>query len=133
MKKTTPSMKSLISSQQLEIDIVGVYKDLADKATNERIKILMLGCAASEAKHAAYLKKITGKTLLPRPVVVKAFDGLYKIAGRRTTFMLLAAGEKIGGDGYKKLIAYDLVFKEMAKDEYHHFKFDKRIAKLKDF
>lgn len=133
MKKTTPSMKSLISSQQLEIDIAGVYKNLADKATNKKIKGIMLDCAASEAKHAVYLKKMTNKSLRPRPIVAKAFDGLYKVAGRKVTFILLALGEKIGGDGYKKLIAYDLVFKEMAKDEYHHFKVDKRIAKLKDF
>lgn len=99
----------LIKAQQKELDVVLMYRGLANLAKDEPTRKTLLRCAADEGKHAAMLKTLTGVNLTPSHTLYRRIlDSLYAIVmdklsqrlaartGNRSTLHLHMKNQMIG-------------------------------------
>ncbi len=117
---TEEQKKTLIKSQQGELDGVETYLMLADTVHNPSDRKAFKILAADEGRHAAVIKKYTGTVLKPGKLQARAVTILYHILGKKILYPLMARFEY---DAIPKYRALERDFPELESvinDEKRH-------------
>mgnify|MGYP002622979080 CR=1 FL=1 len=117
-KKT--DIEALISSQQVELDAVLLYKALADLCKNEEEKNTFLSMAADEGRHAAILKEYTGALLKPSDKLAKMAAAMYKNGGKKLLLRIMSEFEINSYFTYQKYFVNYPKIANIASDEVRH-------------
>ncbi len=117
---TEQQMKSLLKSQQAELDGVLLYKKLAEMISDKKTKEVMLEIAADEGKHAAILKSYTNEVLTPKGTNASIIGIMYKVIGAKRLFKIMAGGETQGAKSYENLVGDFPKLQELIDDELKH-------------
>lgn len=112
--------KKLIIFQQEEVNAVIMYKALAKKMKTENEKSMLEELAACEAKHAAILKKLTGRTLKPHTALKNLVMCGYTVIGKKALFKIMAKAEKAAYKLYEPFFSDFPTTVEIANDEVDH-------------
>lgn len=110
----------LIAFQQQELDAVIMYRALALKMENKQDRELLDELAACEGKHAALLKKLTGRTLKPRSFMKNLVLCGNFVIGKKLLFRIMAKTETAAYNLYKPFFDDFPVTVEIAEDEIRH-------------
>lgn len=95
--------KSLIKSQQGELDAVLLYQTLARKV-RKTDRDTFRNLAKAEGYHASFFKQYTGKNLKPKKTKAIVVPILYRLLGRKRTYRIIADGEYSAAAKYEHLI-----------------------------
>ena len=106
----------LLKLQQGELDAVLVYRKLAELASSEEEKNVLLSIAADEGRHASIIREF----LKPCNKSSEEIEAAYKNLGKEKVFEMLINAEINGGPVYEKLGEEFPRLKEIAKDEIKH-------------
>lgn len=90
---TEEQRKTLLRSQQGELDGVETYLMLADTVHNPSDQKAFRQLAADEGRHAAIIKKYTGTILRPGKLQARTVSILYDILGKKILYPLIARFE----------------------------------------
>ncbi|MBR1575647.1 MAG: rubrerythrin [Bacteroidales bacterium] len=101
---TNRQRKELLKAQQGELDAVPMYNALADVAKHERDKETFRQLAKEEGRHASVFHAYTGEVLQPKMLKARLLPILYKIAGRKILYPVIAKFEYNAARGYEHLI-----------------------------
>ena len=113
-------MKILLKSQQGELDVVLMYKALADVVKNKEDRETFKKLASEEGHHAAVFHKLTQANLKPKKKLAIIMPMLYKILGKKRLYPKIVEGEYKAGQNYG-LVAEKFPEIEIVKnDEIRH-------------
>ena len=113
--------KIFLTFQQSELDAVRMYQALAALAGSETERKKLLSLGAVEGRHAAILRKITGANdLKPTENLAQMITAVDRLVGRKTTYLLLAAGEYGASWLYKPLAKAQETLSEVGAQEAEH-------------
>jgi rubrerythrin len=112
--------RQLSKAQQGELDAVLLYRSLAELVKTPEEKQVFLKIASDEGKHAAILKRYTGKTLAPSKTKAFIVTTLYRVFGPKLTFGLLQKGEFEAARNYTSLVVAFPRVQEIIEDEIRH-------------
>ncbi len=110
----------LLKLQQGELDAVLVYRKLAELASSEEEKNVLLSIAADEGRHASIIREYSKEILKPCSKSSEEIEAAYKSLGKEKVFEMLINAEINGGPVYEKLGEEFPRLKEIAKDEIKH-------------
>ena len=110
----------LLKLQQGELDAVLVYRKLAELASSEEEKNVLLSIAADEGRHASIIREYSKEILKPCNKSSEEIEAAYKKLGKEKVFEMLINAEINGGPVYEKLGEEFPRLKEIAKDEIKH-------------
>ncbi|EJT6171477.1 TPA: rubrerythrin [Clostridium perfringens] len=110
----------LLKLQQGELDAVLVYRKLAELASSEEEKNVLLSIAADEGRHASIIREYSKEILKPCSKSSEEIEAAYKSLGKEKVFKMLINAEINGGPVYEKLGEEFPRLKEIAKDEIKH-------------
>lgn len=117
---TEKEMKTLLSSQQGELDGVAMYQALAQVVKNPKDKETFLQLAKEEGGHAAVFHKLTGKKLKAKKWKGTALSALYRVIGKKRLYPLIAKGEYAAVKTYKLVVERFPEVKSVQNDEKRH-------------
>lgn len=117
---TEAQRKTLLASQQGELDAVLMYKALEkavkDPADAETFRIL----AAEEGGHAAVFKALTQETLKPKRTKAILLPILYRLLGKKRVYPMIARGEYNAVKKYEPVVAQFPQVESVKNDEQRH-------------
>lgn len=113
-------MKTLLRSQQGELDGVAMYAALSKVVEDPRAAETFCRLAKDEARHAAVFYALTGKVLKPAKWKGTALTVLYKVLGKKRLYPLIAQGEYAADKNYLPLAERFPGVKSVMADEKRH-------------
>ena len=108
---TETQRKTLLASQQGELDAVLMYNALAKTVKDPIDKEIFRALAAEEGGHAAVFKALTQQTLKPKRIKAVMLPLLYRLLGKKRVYPLIAKGE------YNAVRKYEPVVKQFPQAE----------------
>ena len=115
------NMKILLKAQQGELDAVAMYNALADKVKDENDAKVFKQLAAEEGGHASVFQKLTENSKLkPKKTKAIAVPMLYKFAGKKICYPLIAIGEYNAVRLYRPVAKKFPEVKSVKNDEKRH-------------
>ena len=117
---TEKEMKTLLKSQQGELDAVLMYKALAEVVKDEKDKEVFLQLAAEEGHHASVFKELTNKTLTPKKTLATILPILYKLLGKKRLYPIIAKGEYSAVNSYQPVAEAFPEVESVKNDEHRH-------------
>ncbi len=117
---TDAQKKTLLASQQGELDAVLMYKALAKAVKDPRDAETFLTLAAEEGGHAAVFKALTQETLKPRRTKAILLPLLYRVLGKKRVYPMIAKGEYDAVKKYEPVVAQFPQVESVKKDEQRH-------------
>lgn len=117
---TEKEMKTLIASQQGELDGAAMYRALAKAVKDSKDKETFLQLAKEEGGHAAVFYKLTGRKLTPNRRKGTALVIAYKILGKRCLYPMIAQGEYAAEKTYAPVVEKYPEVKSVQADEKRH-------------
>ena len=113
-------MKILLKSQQGELDVVLMYKALADVVKDKEDRETFKKLAAEEGHHAAVFHKLTHVNLKPKKKLAIIMPILYKILGKNRLYPKIAEGEYKAGKNYGPVAEKFPEIESVKNDEIRH-------------
>lgn len=113
-------MKILLKSQQGELDVVLMYKALADVVKDKEDREIFKKLAAEEGHHAAVFHKLTHVNLKPKKKLAIIMPMLYKILGKKRLYPKIAEGEYKAGQNYGPVAKKFPEIESVKNDEIRH-------------
>lgn len=117
---TEAQRKTLLASQQGELDAVLMYKALArvvkDPADAETFRQL----AAEEGGHAAVFRTLTREKLKPKRTKAIFLPLLYRVLGKKRVYPLIAQGEYSAVRKYEPVVEQFPQVESVKNDEQRH-------------
>ena len=117
---TQDQYKTLLCSQQGELDAVLMYQRLAKVVKTEKEREAFLQLAKEEGRHASVFHTYTQKALKPKKGKAFLMPILYYILGKKRLYPLIAKGEYDAAVGYEHLIADFPEVESVKNDEKRH-------------
>lgn len=117
---TDNEMKTLIKSQQGELDAVLMYKALAEVVKDEKDKETFLQLAAEEGHHASVFKALTNKTLTPKKTLATIVPMMYKLLGKKRLYPIIAKSEYNAVNTYQPVAEAFPEIESVKNDEHRH-------------
>lgn len=112
--------KSMLKSQQGELDAILMYQALADHATNKKDAEIFRKLAKEEGRHAAVFHNYTSVELRPKKLKATLLPILVKCLGRRRAYQLIANGEYSAAKKYQHLASLYPEVVSVRDDETRH-------------
>jgi rubrerythrin len=97
-----------------------MYKALADKVKDAKLKGIFLQLAKDEGKHAAIIRKITGEVLMPKKSKASVITFIYQILGLKVILKLISNGEFEAAKSYISIVELFPEVEEIRQDEIKH-------------
>lgn len=85
--------KTLLKSQQGELDAVLMYNALADAVKDKNDAQTFRRLALEEGRHASVFKALTGEALKPKKTLAILLPILYKLLGKKRLYPIIAKFE----------------------------------------
>lgn len=120
MNISKSEMKTLLKSQQGELDAVLMYKALADVVNDARDGETFRQLAAEEGHHAAVFHGLTKETLKPKKTLSVLMPILYRIIGKKKLYPLIARGEYNAAKNYVPIAERFPEIESVKNDEKRH-------------
>lgn len=120
MNITQEDMKILLKSQQGELDVVLMYRALADAVKDANDQEAFRKLAAEEGHHAAVFHNLTKENLKPKKTKAIFVPLLYKIIGRKKLYKIIANGEYHAADIYRPVCDKFPEIESVMNDEKRH-------------
>lgn len=117
---TKAEMKTLLKSQQGELDGVLMYKALADAVAEERDAEAFRQLAAEEGHHTAVFHGLTHRTLKAKKTMAILLSVLYRVIGKKRLYPLIAQGEYAALETYKPIAERFPEVESVRQDEKRH-------------
>ncbi|MBR0085568.1 MAG: hypothetical protein IJL97_03360 [Lachnospiraceae bacterium] len=117
----------LLSSQQTELDAVGMYKKIAEALENETHKAMILEIAADEGKHSAIIKRLTNEDVVPNEEKAAGTEMMIKTMGMKAVLAQFRQGEINGEKNVTEMCKCFDEFKLILPDEQKHIKYLEQI------
>ncbi len=112
--------RTLLKSQQGELDAVLMYNALADTVRDPDDAQTFRTLAAEEGRHAAVFKGLTQQILAPKKTKAVLLPSLYRIIGKRRLYPLIAKGEYSAMDAYAPVAEKYPEIESVKADEKRH-------------
>lgn len=120
MNITQKDMKILLKSQQGELDVVLMYRALADTVKDANDQETFRKLATEEGHHASVFHNLTKENLKPKKTKAIIIPLLYKIIGKKKLYKLIANGEYNAADAYAPVAEKFLEIESVKNDEKRH-------------
>ena len=117
---TDREMRILLKSQKGELEGVMMYKALADVVDDPKDAEVFKQLAAEEGHHAAVIRRITKKDVVPGKVTSFLLPRLYKLIGKERLYPIIANGEYAADKTYGPLAEIFTEVQEVKSDEKRH-------------
>ncbi len=117
---TEKDMKTLLKSQQGELDAVLMYKALSRTVKDEKDRETFLRLASEEGHHAAVFRELTGTALQPKKTLATLLPILYNILGRKILYPVIAKFEYNAVNTYKPVAENFPEVESVKNDEKRH-------------
>lgn len=112
--------KTLLKSQQGELDAVLMYNALADAVKDKKDAETFRLLASEEGHHAAVFKALTGETLKPKKTLATLLPILYKLLGKKRLYPIIAKFEYSAVDTYAPVAESYPEVQSVKSDEKRH-------------
>ncbi len=113
-------LKTLLKSQQGELDAVLMYNALADAVKDKTDAETFRRLAAEEGRHASVFKTLSGRTLTPKKTLATVVPVLYKILGRKRLYPIIAKFEYDAFNTYAPVAQRYAEVQSVRNDEKRH-------------
>lgn len=113
-------MKILLKSQQGELDVVLMYKALADVVKDKEDRETFKKLAAEEGHHAAVFHELTQVNLNPKKKLAIFIPILYKLMGKKRLYLKIAEGEYKAAQNYAPVAEKFPEIESVKNDEKRH-------------
>lgn len=120
MTITEADRKTLLKSQQGELDAVLMYNALADAVRDADDAETFRALAAEEGRHAAVFKGLTQQLLAPRKTKAVLLPLLYRVLGKEWLYPLIAQGEYSAVNAYAPVAEKYPEVQSVKADEKRH-------------
>ena len=120
MAITKEERKILRKAQQGELDAVKMYNALAETVKDPKDAETFRQLAAEEGHHAAVFKALTGEVLKPKSIKAIALPILYRVAGKKRLYPIIAQGEYDAVKKYEFVASHFPVVESVKNDEQRH-------------
>lgn len=117
---TDAQKKTLLASQQGELDAVLMYNALAKAVKDPHDAETFRTLAAEEGGHAAVFKAMTQETLKPRHTKAILLPLLYRVLGKKRVYPMIAKGEYDAVKKYEPVVAQFPQVESVKNDEQRH-------------
>lgn len=112
--------KTLLKSQQGELDAVLMYNALADVVKNKKDAETFRRLASEEGHHAAVFRALTGEALKPKKTLATWLPILYKLLGKQRLYPIIAKFEYSAFNTYAPVAAVYPEVQRVKDDEKRH-------------
>lgn len=120
MSISKKDMKILLKSQQGELDVVLMYRALADVVKDKNDADTFIKLAAEEGHHAAVFHGLTQENLKPKKTLAVFMPILYKLIGKKRLYPMIVKGEYKAFDNYAPVAKKFPEIESVKKDEKRH-------------
>ena len=120
MSISKKDMKILLKSQQGELDVVLMYRALADVVKDKNDAETFIKLAAEEGHHAAVFHGLTQENLKPKKTLAVFMPILYRLIGKKHLYPLIIKGEYKAADNYAPVAEKFPEIESVKKDEKRH-------------
>ncbi|MBE7005352.1 MAG: rubrerythrin [Ruminococcaceae bacterium] len=120
MTMSATDRKTLLKSQQGELDAVLMYNALADVVRDAEDAETFRVLAAEEGRHAAVFKGLTQQILTPKKTKAVLLPLLYKAIGKKRLYPLIAKGEYSAESAYAPVAEKYPEVQSVKADEKRH-------------
>ena len=117
---TDAQRKTLLASQQGELDAVLMYMALAKTVKDPRDAETFRALAAEEGGHAAVFRALTQEILKPKRTKAILLPLLYRVLGRKRVYPMIAKGEYEAVKKYEPVAAEFPQVESVKMDEQRH-------------
>ena len=117
---TKEDRKTLLKSQQGELDAVLMYNALADACSDPLDRATFKQLAQEEGRHASVFHQLTGKTLKPKKDKAVLIPLLYHVIGKKKLYPMIAQGEYDAVKNYEPVAEKFPEIESVRKDEQRH-------------
>ncbi len=112
--------KTMLKSQQGELDAVLMYNALADVVRDAEDAETFRVLAAEEGRHASVFKGLTQQILAPRKTKAVLLPLLYRVIGKKRLYPLIAKGEYSAENAYAPVAEKYPEVRSVKADEKRH-------------
>lgn len=120
MSISKKDMKILLKSQQGELDVVLMYRALADVVKDKNDAETFIKLAAEEGHHSAVFHGLTQENLKPKKTLAFFMPILYRLIGKKHLYPLIIKGEYNAADNYAPVAERFPEIESVKKDEKRH-------------
>lgn len=120
MSISKKDMKILLKSQQGELDVVLMYRALANVVKDKNDADTFRKLAAEEGHHAAVFHGLTQENLKPKKTLAVFMPILYRLIGKKHLYPLIIKGEYKAADNYAPVAERFSEIESVKKDEKRH-------------
>lgn len=117
---TDAQRKTLLASQQGELDAVLMYNALARTVKDPKDAETFRTLASEEGGHAAVFKAMTGEVLRPKRTKAILLPLLYRLLGKKRVYPMIAQGEYDAVKKYESVVAQFPQVESVKNDEQRH-------------
>ncbi|MCR4607965.1 MAG: rubrerythrin [Oscillospiraceae bacterium] len=117
---TEVQLKTLIASQQGELDAVLMYNALAKTVKDPGDAETFRRLAAEEGGHAAVFKALTQQVLKPKKTKAILLPLIYRLLGKKRVYPIIAQGEYDAVKKYEPVAAQFPEVESVKNDEQRH-------------
>jgi len=112
--------KTLLKSQQGELDAVLMYQALANVVKDQNDAATFRRLALEEGQHAAVFRSLTGEPLKPKKTLAILLPILYKLLGKKRLYPIIAKFEYSAVNSYEPVAADHPEVLTVKDDEKRH-------------
>ena len=120
MSISKKDMKILLKSQQGELDVVLMYRALANVVKDKNDADTFRKLAAEEGHHAAVFHGFTQENLKPKKTLAIFMPILYRLIGKKRLYPLIVKGEYKAYDNYAPVAKKFTEIESVKDDEKRH-------------
>jgi hypothetical protein len=113
-------MKTLLRSQQGELNVVLMYKGLSNVVKDTKDAEIFRKLAAEEGHHAAVFHGLTKQNLKPKKTLSVFMPILYRIIGKKKLYPLIIKGEYDAAKNYAPIAKKFPEIESVRNDEKRH-------------
>lgn len=113
-------MKTLLRSQQGELNVVLMYKGLSNVVKDTKDAETFRKLAAEEGHHAAVFHGLTKQNLKPKKTLSVFMPILYRIIGKKKLYPLIIKGEYDAAKNYDSIAKKFPEIESIKNDEKRH-------------
>ena len=113
-------MKTLLRSQQGELNVVLMYKELSNVVKDTKDAETFRKLAAEEGHHAAVFYGLTKQNLKPKKTLSVFMPILYRIIGKKKLYPLIIKGEYDAAKNYDSIAKKFPEIESVKNDEKRH-------------
>lgn len=117
---TEQDKKTLLKSQQGELDAVLMYKALAKVVKNEKDRETFIQLASEEGHHASVFRNLTNTALAPKKTLATLVPIIYKLIGKKRLYPIIARFEYNAENTYQPVAEKYPEIESVKNDEHRH-------------